>query len=243
MKTILKIPFESGNPTGKKGPAEAPDLIAKNLKGNKIDVPVSSDFESSSKNIYNASLKEWKAGNKVLALGGDHSITYSLVKAASKVYKDLAMIYFDAHLDCEDDFLPPSHEDIIPAIVKEKLVKPKNILMVGVRKTWKKEEKFVAKHNIKVLRMDADFSSEIRNFIKDKKNIYISVDIDVVDPQDAPGTNYPEKQGLKKTELFALLKLISSFNRSIGFDICEVSPHSDLQNKTVRLASSAASVF
>lgn len=251
---ILKIPFEIGNPTGKRGPALAPEIIAKQLRGEKKGVVVSEDFEKTSNNIYNAGLEAWKTGNKLLALGGDHSITYGLVKAAVKVFKNLSLIYFDAHLDCEDDFLPPSHEDVLRAIINEKLIKPKNILVVGVRKTWPKEEKFIREHKISVLRTSAlsgkgrairfrEWLDLVRTFCEKAGDIYSSLDIDVVDPRDAPATNYPEKGGLRASELFAVLKLISSFNRNIGLDICEVSPLLDFEGKTIAVASTAASIF
>ncbi len=237
----LKIPFEKGNPTGKKGPAEAPDKIAKGLHGEKIDVPVSEDFEDTMYNITEQARKKWKKNNFILSLGGDHSITYALVRAAAQTHKDLSLIYFDAHLDCEDDFLPPSHEDVLKAIVNEGFVKPENILVIGARKWWPKEIAFVMKHQIRVVQpTDIDI---IKEFLKKSKKIYVSLDIDVFDPVDAPGTNYPEKEGPRASDLFAVLKLISGFKGNIGLDICEVVPSLDFNNKTLATASSAAWVF
>lgn len=212
---ILKIPFEAGNPTGDKGPASAPDLVWK-----EGEVIKTGDFLETNKNISKA------AKGRFLAIGGDHSITYALVKAA----KPEALLYFDAHLDCEDDFMPPSHEDVIRAIVNEKLVKSENIFIIGARKLYPKELEFVKKNNINVVKhMDPKLISTF-------KRIYLSIDIDVFDPSEAPGTNYPEENGIKSEEFFDLLQTID-LKTIVGVDICEINPEKDIENKTIRLAA------
>jgi agmatinase len=236
MYKFLKIPFDSGNPTGKKGTARSPDLILK--KG--INVKINqSNAEETQKNITAAALKELKAGHKICSVGGDHSITYGLVKACSKIYKDLALIYFDAHLDCEDDFIPPSHEDVIKAIVNQKFVKPSNIVIIGARKFWKKEVSFIKKHNITVIYAPvgrSEIEKYIKNFSKKHKHMYISVDIDVFDPSIAPDTGYPERHGFTEEEFRRFTENLD-FKRIIGFDLVEVSASNEKHKKTVTVAS------
>ena len=182
---------------------------------------------------------EFKANNQVCAVGGDHSITYGLVRAASKVHKDLALIYFDAHLDCEDDLLPPTHEDVIQAIVNQKLVKPENILIIGARKFWKKEVTFIKKHNIKVIyavvKRD-EIKEQIANFFKKHKDIYVSIDIDVFDPTIAPDTGYPEKFGFTEEEFLQFTNEMN-FKRIKGWDLVEVARSTGNSQKTITLAS------
>jgi len=240
MISILKIPFDSGNPTGAKGPASAPEEICKYLPKElkKIDVKVNSgNFEETQDNITKSALKEIKLGRRVVGLGGDHSVTYGLIRAVSKVHKNLGLIYFDAHLDCEDNFLPPSHEDVIRAIVNQKLVKPENILIIGVRKFWPKEKQFVDSKHINVIYGCKDIEQikqEINSFQSKVSKLYISIDIDVFDPKFAPGTLYKEKKGFKKQNFLEILEEVKVKHIG-GIDITEVSPDIDFQNKTVRL--------
>ena len=237
MYKFLKVPFDSGNPTGKKGTAKSPELILKK-KGTTVKIN-QSNFDESMNNIEAAALKEFKEGHQVCSVGGDHAITYPLVKAASQVHKDTALIYFDAHLDCEDDFLPPSHEDVIRAIVNKKLVKPENIVIIGARKFWKKEVEFVKKRKIKVIYSPVsreEIAKFVKNFIKKHKQVYISVDIDVFDPKVAPDTGYPEHGGFTEEE-FRVFTENMDFKRIIGFDLVEVAQSNVKSKKTVTLAS------
>ena len=85
------------------------------------------------------------------------------------------------------------------------------------------------KHKIKTVKhIDKDMISKF-------KTIYISIDIDVFDPSEAPGTNYPVEMGVKSSEFFKLLKEID-LKRVIGVDVVEVNPEKDVENKTVKLA-------
>jgi agmatinase len=239
MTTFLKVPFDAGNPTGSKGTAKAPDKILKLLKKTGTLVKVNqSNAEETQKNIEETALKAFKKG-PVCSIGGDHSITYGLVKAASKIHKDLALMYFDAHLDCEDDFVPPSHEDVIKAIVKKKLVKPKNVVIIGARKFWRKEVEFIKKNNIEVIYAPVgrkNIEEYIKNFFKKHKNIYVSIDIDVFDPSIAPDTGYTEKGGFTEEE-FRRFTENMDFKRIIGSDIVEVSTSNEKAQKTIALAS------
>jgi len=237
---FLKIPFDSGNPTGAKGTDKAPEQILKLLKkkGKKIKIN-KSNAEETQKNITDAAFKEFNLGKKVCSIGGDHSITYGLVKAASKAYKDLALIYFDAHLDCEDEFIPPTHEDVIKAIVNEKLIKPKNIVIIGARKFWRKEVEFIKKNNITVIYAPVGreaIEKYIKKFCQTHKNIYVSIDIDVFDPSVAPDTGYTEKGGFTEKE-FRRFTDNMDYKRIKGFDIVEVAPSDENMKKTVTLAS------
>jgi agmatinase len=239
MYKFLKIPFDAGNPTGTKGTANAPEKILKLLKQKGTSVKVNqSNVEETQKNIEESALKAFKTG-KVCSIGGDHSITYGLVKAASQVHKDLALMYFDAHLDCEDNFVPPSHEDVIKAIVTKKLVQPKNIVIIGARKFWSKEVKFIKKHNIDVIYAPVkrtEIEKYIKNFFKKHKKVYVSVDIDVFDPSIAPDTGYAEKGGFTEEEFRGFTENMD-FKRIIGSDLVEVAQSSGKVQKTTTLAS------
>ncbi len=206
-----------------KGTASAPELICKEakIKGELVEV---GDLEETNQNILKAA-----SGKRTLAIGGDHSITYALVKAV----RPEALLYFDAHLDCEDDFLPPSHEDVIQAIVNDRVVKPENIFIFGARKFYPKELEFVKKRGINVVEnMDLGVDNILPRF----KRIYLSVDIDVFDPEEAPGTDYPVEIGLRSREFFEFLENLE-IKKLAGIDITEVNPAKDSENKTIKLAA------
>lgn len=238
--SLLLIPFDGGN-LKIKGAGEAPAILSnffKDLKKIKIKVD-NFNFEESQNNISDAAYKEFKKKNLVIGIGGDHSVTYGLVRGAKKAFENISLLYFDAHLDAEDDFLPPSHEDVIQAIVNEKLIKPSNILIVGARKYWKKEIEFINKNNIKVAfasEKKSEISEKIRKFVEKSKNLYVSVDIDFFDESIAKSTGYPEKNGFL-LEDFVKFTTFPEFKRIIGYDLVELIPSIDNDNITTTLAS------
>jgi len=239
MYTIIKIPFDKCIvEKERRGTALGPESILKELKfgilknTNIIEVKELDDFEKMHKEVEDIAKKENKKKNFVIGLGGDHSISYGLMKAFAGSYKNTALIYFDAHLDCEDDFLPPTHEDIVRAAVNEKFFKPEDILIIGARKFYPKELVFIKEKEIKLGRLE-----DIESFLKDKNNVYISLDIDVFDPEFAPGTGYLENNGLKPEPVIQIIKKMMKTEKIRGIDIVEVSPPKDKNNITVRLAT------
>ncbi len=239
MYTVIKVPFDKCIvEKGRRGAALGPDEIERELKSHTkdlkfVEIKEKDDFEKLHSEVFTIADKEYKKGNFVIGLGGDHSVSYGLMRAFSKHHKNAALIYFDAHLDCEDDFLPPTHEDIIRAAVNERFFEPENILMVGSRKAYPKETQFVEKKGIKLGKLE-----NIKDFIKNKEAIYISLDIDVFDPKFAPGTGYPEENGLKPGEILPIIADLIATKKVKGMDIVEVSPPKDTNNMTSKLAAS-----
>ena len=241
MYTIIKVPFDKCIvEKGRRGAALGPAAIEKELKSTQnlkfIEVTEKDDFEKLHKETENIAKNEYKMGNFVIGLGGDHSISYGLMKAFSKQHKNTALIYFDAHLDWEDDFLPPTHEDLMRAAVNERFFEPENMLIIGSRKAYPKEIKFVEEKGIRLGKLE-----NIKDFIKSKEAIYVSLDIDVFDPKFAPGTGYPEKNGLKPEEILPIIDDLIATKKVKGMDIVEVSPPKDTNNMTSQLAASIIS--
>ena len=236
MISIIKIPFDACIvEKARRGAAKGPDAILAELGKHKFDileVKELNDFEAMHYEVESLADKEYKKKNFVIGLGGDHSVSYGLMKSFSKHFKNSGLIYFDAHLDCEDDFLPPTHEDIVRAAVSEKFFAPENILMIGTRKSYPKEVKFVEEKKIKLGKIE-----DIKDFTKNKDSIYISIDIDVFDPKYAPGTGYPEADGLAPEQVLQVLKELSKIKKVKGLDVVEVSPIKDKDSMTSKLAS------
>jgi len=101
-----------------------------------------------------------------------------------------------------------------------------------------REEKFLIKHNLKYftsMKNTVKIISKINNNTKNKK-VYLSIDIDVIDPKYAPAVNYPEPNGLTKNKFFKLIKSINKNQQPIITDIVEIVPSKDKRNKTIKLA-------
>ncbi|UCD04530.1 MAG: arginase family protein [Candidatus Woesearchaeota archaeon] len=233
MAIVLKIPFDLGIlEENKRGAAKAPEIISKNLKGNFVDVPIDKgNFEETQKNIEKHALEQYKKGNIVIGLGGDHSVSYGLIKAFDKSFKNKGLIYFDAHPDCQDYFLPSTYEDILRCVIKDTKICP-NILLVGIREVTKAERKYISNKNLKI-----GGKKDIIDLLNKVEHVYISIDIDVLDPKFAPGTGEPIKNGLLIDELMEMLRMIIESKKVEGLDIVEVCPDLDKNNKTVLVAT------
>jgi len=235
--TILKIPFDLGIiDKERRGTRLAPDLF----KG--VEVPVSEDLITLQESI-SAAATDILEKTKLLAIGGDHSITFHLATAFKALYPDSCLIILDAHSDCEDDFIPPSHEGVTRALATTAF-SPADILLIGYRRARTKEEKeFIQKYNIKTIAPKDIDESTILNFVKNYSAAYLSIDIDVFDKEDAPGTGWPEGDGPKKEVIINLIKKLSKSERLKSVDLVEVSPPLDKEGKTAALASDLVKLF
>ena len=258
---IIKIPFSSGGLGKTKGTELGPDAVAANLNEFFLtedgknptftihSIPVDSqDFLKTNEDIFSHAKKFF--GQNVgygipLFLGGDHSITYSLVKAFATVHSENpGIIIFDAHPDCCSDFSPPTHEDLLLSLVKEKVISPKNIILVGIRNSYKDELYFLREHKISWFPMKEiinegihEISESIMAKAKGFGSLYISVDIDVLDPAFAPGTGYQEPGGLTTRELLFFLHRVKRLKNFIGADVVEVNPAKDSSGLTAKAAA------
>ncbi|MFH1105644.1 MAG: agmatinase [Candidatus Aenigmatarchaeota archaeon] len=157
-----------------------------------------------------------------LMLGGEHTITAGAVKALSKVYKDIKVLSFDAHPDLRDSYEGERYDHA--CVMRRVSEISKDFLVVGARSLFQQEEPF-EKHI--VFRKDIKKSMEkIEKFIKGA-NIYLTIDIDVLDPSEVPGVGTPEPDGLSFAELFELIKLLKNCNKIVGMDLVELRPVAD----------------
>jgi agmatinase len=169
-----------------------------------------------------------------IILGGEHTITLGVVQGLTHKYKKPCLIIFDAHFDLRDEYLGNrlSHACVSKRILE--LVKPYKVYFIGVR-AFSREEKKLADEidlidysDIKdIVKLgEANIAARARKFLEDCKEIYLSIDIDVLDPAYAPGVANPEPEGLTSWSLFELIHGVVD-DRLIGFDVVEVSPPYD----------------
>jgi formiminoglutamase len=243
---IICIPFSQGSLGKNEGCEWAPKAIVEQSKIEKgISIPIhKSDIVANEELIFTCAKEAFEKGIP-LFIGGDHSITYSTYKAfAEKFGKEKSgLIIFDAHVDCSVMFRPVSHEDLNVALIEEKHLFPHNLLIVGTRKIYDEEKPFLEKKRIQTVDCSAvmnDLQSvkkAIETFCKKLEHLYVSVDIDVLDPSLAPGTGYTVENGMGKKELFELLETPFNMKKVQGVDVVEVNPEKDVEEKTVNIAS------
>jgi agmatinase len=188
----------------------------------------------------------------MLWLGGDHSITLPLLRAYRKKYgRPLALLHFDAHCDTwRDHFGEPSgHGTWTYEAIAEGLVDPKLTTQIGIRSAGARDaveyvndqggRVFTARH-LRGRENEEQLSAVISNVLERVGDtpIYLSLDIDCLDPAFAPGTGTPEPGGMSTNQVLTLLEAWSDLNW-VGMDLCEVSPPYDHAD----LTSNAAAVF
>ncbi|MDO8628730.1 MAG: arginase family protein [Nanoarchaeota archaeon] len=229
-----------------KGTEQAPEAILKELstKLSIIPIPVNKNIDETQKNIYETLQKE---KNFAILLGGDHSITQASFQAFAKNHKKPGLIMFDAHPDCTNNF-KTTHEDFINVLISEKILQPEHFTIIGVRASHPQELAFLKKNNIKVYFMNTIqtveyLADEIMEQLRNCDGIYITIDIDVLDPAFAPGTGYLEPAGMSSRELFQLLERFKHLKNLKFVDIVEVNPEKDLNKLTVRTAAKIVQTF
>lgn len=158
-----------------------------------------------------------------LSIGGEHLITLPIIQALSEIYHDLHIIAFDAHTDLSDKYrnIQLSHANVMRLVYN--IVGRKRLFMFGTRSGTKEDKQFMAGNIFSSY--EPPEASTIEK-LKDKP-IYISIDIDVLDPSIAPGVTTPEPLGWKYEELYETIKKFSRFKKIVGIDITELCPHYD----------------
>lgn len=157
---------------------------------------------------------------KLLGIGGEHLITYASVKSILKKYNDIAIVQFDAHCDLREQYLGEhlTHSGVMNKIAQ--LIGFENIAQIGLRSGEKEEFDKVKKYNTLLYKKEQ--LDKFKN-----KNIFITLDLDVLDPSVMSGVGTPEAGGLSYNELIDWLIYLKDFN-IIGADIMELAPDIDI---------------
>jgi agmatinase len=185
----------------------------------------------------------------VLALGGDHTIAFPLLRAAHARFGQVALLHFDAHLDTLDSAYgsPYTHGTPFRRASEEGLLLLGSCVHVGIHGPLFDEQNLVDDERlgfeiVNTTAIDqlgvAGITERIRDRVADKP-LYISVDIDVLDPGFAPGTGTPEPGGLSSRELLAMLRSLQGLN-VVACDIVEVAPAYDHAETTALAAAHVA---
>jgi len=172
-----------------------------------------------------------QVGQPVLSLGGDHSISFPIMAAFAGKYRDLNILHLDAHADLYENFLdnPYSHASPFARIMENHLAQ--SLTQVGIRTLNPHQKSQSDKYGINRVEMKQfqfDFLQSLR------APLYISVDLDVLDPACAPGVSHHEPGGLTTRELIHIIQHIRV--PIVGADIVEYNPARDVNDMTAMVA-------
>ncbi|MGT2756462.1 agmatinase [Streptococcus ovuberis] len=172
-------------------------------------------------------------GKLPIMIGGEHSITAGPVKAMLEKYPDLHLIQFDAHTDLREDYLGvrESHASVIKRCWD--MLGDGRIFQFGIR-SGQREEFEWAKGHTHLQKFNFDGLAEVVEQLKDKP-VYFTLDLDVLDPSEFPGTGTPEAGGVRFTELMAAIEKISQLN-IVAADMNELCPIYDQSGQSTALA-------
>ncbi len=251
MIKLLGIPYD-GNSSFLKGPALAPPRIRlmetdgsansfcesgkQILNGESYNDLGDMTFEySNPERVYNEikvrTRQELNAKDKLICFGGDHSISFPIIEVHSELFQNLNVLHFDAHADLYENFdnNPYSHASPFARLMEKGMIN--SLTQVGIRtlNTHQREQAF--RYSVEIIEM----KSFNYDFIKTlQAPLYISLDLDVLDPAFAPGISHHEPGGMTTREL---IKIIQNISVSIvGADIVEYNPTRDVNNMTSMVA-------
>jgi agmatinase len=170
---------------------------------------------------------------RVLSLGGDHAVTLPIVRAYEKHFQELNLLHFDAHPDLYDEFEGNRYSHACPfaRIMEEGLIK--KLVQVGIRTMTPHQQEQANRFNITVV----DMKSLPQGLSKLKLNgpVYISLDLDALDPAYAPGVSHLEPGGLCTRDIIEVIQQLNA--PIVGADIVEYNPVRDINGMTGMVAA------
>ena len=194
--------------------------------------------EKSLAEIKNFVRKVLADGKVPIGMGGEHLVSLPVMEAMYEKYPDLAVIHFDAHTDLRTDYEGEEYSHATPIRKFADIVGPTNMYSFGIRSGLKEEFEWAKENGMYI----APF--EVLEPLKTKlpelagRPVYVTIDIDVLDPAHAPGTGTVDAGGITSKELLASIHAIAASNVNVvGFDLVEVAPVYDQSEKTVNAAA------
>ena len=251
---IIGIPDESQSHALRKGTEDAPNKIRQisNIRDSferNGEISFGRPFQGSEKKVHDfGNIKREQieniydkisASSKIpISIGGDHSITRQIINAITKKHGKISLVYFDAH----PDFVS-STSNYYGSVVNDVLsnIEIVTSVQIGIRTPEQEELNNIKKFNLEVITpfdIQEQGIKKVANSILSKlgDKVYISFDMDCVDPAYAPGVSVPVPIGLNSIDAVYLLKEIAK-KGIIGMDLMEVCPSFDVKDRTSHLAS------
>jgi len=176
-------------------------------------------------------------GRRIASLGGEHLVSLPLIRAAASFWGNLRIVHFDAHADLRTSLRGGSlsHSSVMRHVAQTCLEEPHRLYQFGIRSGCTEEMEWGKRHtNLNLF----DVLEPLRRSLGELEGhpVYLSIDIDVVDPAAAPGTGTPEAGGISSRELLQAIRCMEGLD-IVGFDLVEVAPDLDVNNITSALAA------
>jgi agmatinase len=197
-----------------------------------LDVPAGSPAIETVRAIERGAAELLARGAWLIGLGGDHAVTYPLVRAHAAVHGPLSIVHLDAHPDLYDDFEGDRYSHACPCarILEDGLAR--QLVQVGIRTMNPVQRAQGERFDVEVIPMRQWGPELVLAF---EGPVYVSVDLDVLDPAFAPGVSHHEPGGCSTRDV---LRVIDSLRgRVVGADVVELNPSRDLQDVTARAAA------
>ncbi|MER2253590.1 MAG: agmatinase [Priestia megaterium] len=203
------------------------------------DIPLPFGNPQRSLNMIEEYIDQLLAADKFpLGMGGEHLVSWPVMKAMSKKYPDLAIIHMDAHTDLREEYEgePLSHSTPIRKVAE--LIGPENVYSFGIRSGMKEEFQWAKENGMHISKFEVlEPLKEILPTLAGRP-VYVTIDIDVLDPAHAPGTVTVDAGGITSKELLASIHAIAKSDlRIVGGDLVEVAPIYDPSEQTANTAS------
>lgn len=252
MISIIGIPLDY-NSSHERGPAEAPDKIRAALTSGSMNTCAENLFDVADPNLVEdlgnivmggpedgfSNIEGFldgvlTKGHKPLLLGGDHSVTYPILKSLSKHHAPPTIVHFDAHPDLYDDFEgnPHSHASPFARIMEKGLAR--RLIQIGIRTINPHQSDQIDRFGVEVIEA-RHFTLDRFKALKVDGPVYISVDMDGLDPAFAPGVSHFEPGGLSTRDVLSVIQSVQG--SVIGADIVEYNPRKDVNDMTAYVAA------
>jgi arginase len=261
--TLIGVPWDASS-SGDRGAAGAPqrirdalwspasntwnergdDLAAPGVLDDVGDLQLPIDGSHARAAIEEAVRRVLRGGGRPLVLGGDHSITYPVLRAFRETPEPPVVLHFDAHADLYDEFpprdsaadsVPPdrySHACPFARVMEEQLAR--RLVQVGIRTLTGHQRQQARRFGVEMI--GADRWRDALAVVSDMQHpVYVSLDIDVIEPGLAPGISHPEPGGLAVRDVLDILARLRV--PVVGADLVEYNPHHDVRDLTAHVAA------
>lgn len=230
---VQKLPSDMGihrNP--RKGTLNAPGKILDDFKfNNKVLVdevfPDEFSLEETQRRIEQNTRDLLQYDKPIISVGGDHSVSFPVIKALKEEYPDLKLVWLDSHLDLKEKVGENVSHDVVARELLENGFSEDEIFFVGITRIDEDEEEFMEDKELDIFG-PGEIEEFLREFNLNEQPVYLSIDIDVLKEELAPGTGYPDGE----LEIGEVEKIIESVEPGFA-DIVEVAPPLDEEGETV----------
>ncbi|MCK1995672.1 agmatinase [Psychrobacillus psychrodurans] len=203
------------------------------------DIPLPFGNAEKSLDLISDFIRQLLLNGKIpVGMGGEHLVSWPVMKTVADNYDNLAIIHMDAHTDLREEYEgePLSHSTPIRKIAE--YIGPKNVYSFGIRSGMKEEFDWAKENGMQIHKFEV--LEPLKKVLPtlEGRPVYVTIDIDVLDPAHAPGTGTVDCGGITSRELLASIHAIANSGVNVvGFDLVEVAPNYDPSEQTVNTAS------